>query len=136
MNTTELTEHDITVLMDIIDCVQINIPFVRNVEENNTIELPQAKWVLDIFNAYKDGKDWAEYFLTKFDPHHWYTARKASREINNLLDCFVFYGNLLPYLRKRGQLEGLCKFDGGVWVYDVEGIAKEYSAGTIKYRPR
>ena len=52
----------------------------------------------------------------------------------------MFYGNLFPYLRKRGRLEGLCELGKHgrtlVWLYDTEGIADLVKKGELKYNPK
>lgn len=70
----------------------------------------------------------------------WQSARRAAKTLNKMNLGIKFYGNLFPYLRKRGKLDGCCKLSHWgktpVWLYDTEGIAELINEGKLDYKPR
>ena len=77
---------------------------------------------------------------TQFPDDPWKCARLAAKALNKMELGVKFYGNLFPYLRKRGKLDGLCKLEHHgarpEWHYDTEGIAALVKAGELGYKPR
>ena len=66
----------------------------------------------------------------------WQTARQATKTLNAMNLGIKFYGNLFPYLRKRGKLPLCCKKKGRVWLYETDEIAWLVKNGKIDYKPR
>lgn len=70
----------------------------------------------------------------------WQCARIAAKILNKMELGVNFYGNLFPYLRKRGRLEGYCELvhhgKMPVWLYDTEGIAELVRSGNLDYKQR
>lgn len=69
----------------------------------------------------------------------WQSARRAVKTLDKMNLGIKFFGNLFPYLRKRGKLDGCCKLSHRgktpVWLYDTEGIAKLINEGKLDYKP-
>lgn len=97
--------------------------------------IPTGAWVL----PFADGRQ-NLIIQTKESEETWLCARLAARRLNDMNLWIQFYGNLFPYLRKRGRLEGLCELGKQgrrpVWLYDTEGIADMVKSGKLKYEPR
>ena len=76
---------------------------------------------------------------TKDPDDTWQNARMAAKTMNRMNLGIMFYGNLFTYLRKKGELEGLCELGKRgkqkVWLYDTEGIADLVRKGQLKYNP-
>lgn len=66
----------------------------------------------------------------------WQTARKATKTLNAMNLGIKFYGNLFPYLRKRGKLPLCCKKQGHLWLYETDEIAWLVKNGKLDYKPR
>ena len=107
------------------------------------IQMPDYDECVPSFNAwvlrFADGSE--NLIIDTQEPlDPWMVARLAARELNKMGLGVKFYGNLFPYLRKRGKLEGLCelKHHGArpEWHYDTEGIAALVKAGELDYKPR
>lgn len=91
------------------------------------------------------GKDAVLNYLEKqkelFEPEETLLcARLAAERLNKMELGVQFFGNLFPYLRKRGKLEGLCELGKQgkrpVWLYDTDGIADLVRKGKLEYNPR
>ena len=93
--------------------------------------IPTGAWVL----PFADGSQ-NLIIQTKEPEETWLCARRAARRLNDMNLGIQFYGNLFPYLRKRGELEGLCEKRGRIWLYDTEGVADKVKKGELKYNPR
>lgn len=69
----------------------------------------------------------------------WQSAMEAKKTLNKMNLGIEFYGNLFPYLRRKGRLKGYCKLGKrgrqDVWLYDTDGIADLVRTGQLKYRP-
>lgn len=97
--------------------------------------IPVDAWVL----PFADGKE--NLIIKTEEPEEtMLCSRLAAKRLNKMNLGIVFYGNLFPYLRKRGKLEGLCELrkQGArpVWLYDTEGIADLVRKGKLKYNPK
>ena len=70
----------------------------------------------------------------------WQSARRAAKTLGKMNLGIKFFGNLFPYLRKRGKLDGYCKLSHWgktpVWLYDTEGIAELINEGKLDYKPK
>ena len=97
--------------------------------------IPLDAWVL----PFADGRQ-NLIIQTKEPEDTWLCARRAARRLNDMNLGIHFYGNLFPYLRKHGRLEGLCELGKQgrrpVWLYDTEGIADLVKKGELKYNPK
>lgn len=65
----------------------------------------------------------------------WQTAREATKTLNAMNLGIKFYGNLFPYLRKRGKLPLCCKKHGRLWLYETDKIAWLVKSGKLDYKP-
>jgi len=97
--------------------------------------IPVGAWVL----PFADGSQ--NLIITTQEPEEtWLCARLATKRLNKMNLGIHFFGNLFPYFRKRGQLEGLCELSQygkrPVWLYDTDGIADLVKKGELKYNPR
>ena len=97
--------------------------------------IPASAWLLQ----FADGSE--NLIITTQEPEEtWLCARLAAKRLNKMNLGIHFFSNLFPYLRKRGQLEGLCELGKRgkhpVWLYDTEGIADLVKKGELKYNPR
>lgn len=97
--------------------------------------IPCGAWVL----PFADGTQ-NLIIQTREPDDPWKTARLAAKALNRMGLGIEFYGNLFPYLRKRGKLDGLCQLKRHgkrpEWHYDTEGIAVLVKAGKLDYKPR
>jgi hypothetical protein len=97
--------------------------------------IPLDAWVL----PFADGRQ-NLIIQTKEPEDTWLCAMRAARLLNDMNLGIHFYGNLFPYLRKHGRLEGLCELGKQgrrpVWLYDTEGIADLVKKGELKYNPK
>ena len=70
----------------------------------------------------------------------WQPHRLAAKTLNAQNLGIKFYGNLFPYLRRKGALKGYCKLGKRgkqkVWLYDTEGIAMLVKSGELNYKPQ
>lgn len=64
----------------------------------------------------------------------WQTARQATKTLNAMNLGIKFYGNLFPYLRKRGKLPLCCKKQGRLWLYETDKIAWLVKNGKLDYK--
>ena len=100
--------------------------------------IPAGAWVL----PFADGRQnlIINTINTEEPEETWLCSRLAAKRLNKMDLGILFYGNLFPYLRKRGKLEGLCKLviQGvrPVWLYDTEGIADLVKKGELDYKPK
>lgn len=71
-------------------------------------------------------------------PHteSWLPRKKAQTKLNEMNLGFTWFGNLFQYLREKGTLDGLCKKEGKIWLYDTEGIVAKIKAGEFDYHQR
>ena len=96
---------------------------------------PTDSWLL----PFEDGH---EHLIinTQFPPETKVCARLAARALTKMALGVFFYGNLFPYLRKRGKLEGCCELGRQgrrpVWLYDTEAIADLVRTGRLDYNPK
>lgn len=97
--------------------------------------IPAGAWVL----PFADGSQ-NLIINTKEPEETWLCSRLAAKRLNEMDVGMMFYGNLFPYLRKRGKLEGLCRLEKHgarpVWLYDTEGIADLVKKGELDYKPK
>ena len=66
----------------------------------------------------------------------WLGVRKATKKLNDANIGIHFFGNLFPYLRKKGELKGLFRFNGHHYEYDTDGIIEKARANGFKYKGR
>lgn len=97
--------------------------------------IPTDAWVL----PFADGRQ--NLIIQTQEPEEiWLCARLAAKRLNKMQLGVQFFGNLFPYLRKRGKLEGLCELGKQgkrpVWLYDTDGIADLVRKGKLEYNPR
>lgn len=88
---------------------------------------------IDITNKIFDG---IQSFNVQCQGERWLRWRPAAKKLNNAELGINFFGNLFPYLRKKGALDGLCKKVGRSWLYDTEGIAARIKAGEFDYKQK
>ena len=97
--------------------------------------IPRDAWLL----PFADGSQ-NLIIQTKEPEDRWQSARRAAKTLGKMNLGIKFYGNLFPYLRKRGKLEGCCKLSHWgktpVWLYDTEGIAELINEGKLDYKPK
>lgn len=122
----------------------LELPAIKNAKDDAEIWIqspgiddfiPVRAWVL----PFADGSQ--NLIIETEEPEEtWLCARLAAKRLNKMNLGIQFYGNLFPYLRKRGLLEGLCELHKHgmrpVWLYDTEGIANLVKKGELKYNQR
>lgn len=86
---------------------------------------------------------WLEHFreaTKKIDENlneaRWLGRRKATKKLNEANCGIQFFGNLFTYLRKKGELDGLCRKNGREWEYDTDGIIEKARANKFNYKGR
>lgn len=97
--------------------------------------IPTDCWLL----PFEDGTE-NLIIRTQLPVDPWQRARIAAKTLTKMGLGIKFYGNLFPYLRKRGKLDGYCQLGHHgktpVWLYDTEGIAWLVKNGKLDYSPK
>lgn len=126
--TSELTWQDIREILIIADLLLSNDP------EADLEKWPHEKdYYTEVLEEFKKTKS------TQKDEDPWQSHRHAARTLNAQNLGIQFYGNIFPYLRRKGALKGYCKLGKRgkqkVWLYDTEGIAMLVKSGELNYNP-